>query len=196
MKSTALALILISYAFSATGQEPLPVIDMHLHAGPGSEESTYYTIREGETPDEARLRTLFADMEAHNVVYGIVGGPPAHVERFRQASPVPLIGGVILPCINGHSPNLYECYAGGGDWPDLDRLRADVEAGRIGALGELYNVHAGASPLDPRMEPYLALAVIEAADFLTDEQKRAILYDNAARFLRLSEEEMVRHHEK
>lgn len=38
-----------------------------------------------------------------------------------------------------------------------------------------------------------ALAVIEEAPFLSEQQKRDILYDNAARFLRLSEEEMARH---
>jgi len=39
-----------------------------------------------------------------------------------------------------------------------------------------------------------AVAVIQEAPFLSEEQKRAILYDNAARFLRLSEEEIARHH--
>ena len=38
-----------------------------------------------------------------------------------------------------------------------------------------------------------AMAVIEEAPLLSREQKRAILYDNAARFLRLSKEEMARH---
>lgn len=297
-------------------QERPPVIDMHLHAGPGSEGSTYYTIRESETPHEARLRTLLADMDAHNVVYGIIGGPPEYVERFRQGASVPLIGSVILPCINGRSPNLYDCYENEGDWPDLTVLQAEIEAGRVGGLGELYNVYAGVSPLDPRMHRYLdlaaqydlvvavhaergpppeseiraagccpnfdgslgnpalwedalarhpnlrlvlyhtvwpefvesaialmdnypnvvaetspmtliptplvhaalrryveaghvdrivfgsdylsaiggSLAVIEAADFLSDDQKRAILYDNAARFLRLTAEEIARHH--
>jgi predicted TIM-barrel fold metal-dependent hydrolase len=41
-----------------------------------------------------------------------------------------------------------------------------------------------------------AVSAIESADFLSHEQKRAILYNNAARFLRLSEEEMARHHRK
>lgn len=316
MRAAVITLILFSWAIASSGQVRLPVIDMHLHAGPGSENSNYYTLREGEMPDEARLRTLLADMEANNVVYGIVGGPPAHVERFRQAAPVPLIGSVILPCIDGHSPNFYKCYKDGSDWPDLNRLRAEVEAGRLGAVGELYNVYAGVSPLDPRMKPYIALAakhdlvvavhaergpppespiraagccphfnenygdpalwtdileqypdlrlvlyhafrpvfvesaialmdrypnvvvetspmslaptpwvhaglrrylqaghadrvvfgsdylgaigeslaVIQAADFLNDDQKQAILYDNAARFLRLSKEEIARHH--
>lgn len=38
------------------------------------------------------------------------------------------------------------------------------------------------------------IAVIREAPFLTEQQKRAILYDNAARFLRLSEETIARHH--
>jgi len=38
-----------------------------------------------------------------------------------------------------------------------------------------------------------AIAVIEEAPFLSAAQKRALLYDNAARFLRLSEAEMARH---
>lgn len=39
-----------------------------------------------------------------------------------------------------------------------------------------------------------AIAAIEDAPFLSEEQKRDILYDNAARFLRLSEGEIARHH--
>lgn len=40
-----------------------------------------------------------------------------------------------------------------------------------------------------------SLRAIEEATFLSEAQKRAILYDNAARFLRLSDEEMARHRE-
>lgn len=39
-----------------------------------------------------------------------------------------------------------------------------------------------------------AVAVIEEAPFLSGEQKRDILYNNAARFLRLSDEEIARHY--
>jgi uncharacterized protein len=39
-----------------------------------------------------------------------------------------------------------------------------------------------------------SIAVIEEATFLTEAQKRDILYHNAARFLRLSDEEIARHH--
>lgn len=40
----------------------------------------------------------------------------------------------------------------------------------------------------------LAIRAVEEAPFLSARQRRAILYDNAARFLRLSEEEIARHH--
>ena len=40
----------------------------------------------------------------------------------------------------------------------------------------------------------IAIATIENAPFLSEEQKRDIFYNNAARFLRLSEEEITRHH--
>ena len=35
---------------------------------------------------------------------------------------------------------------------------------------------------------------LRLVDFLSDEQKRDILYNNAARFLRLSEEQIAEHH--
>jgi uncharacterized protein len=41
-----------------------------------------------------------------------------------------------------------------------------------------------------------AIEAIEQAPFLTEEQKRDILYNNAARFLRLSKEEIARHHDR
>jgi predicted TIM-barrel fold metal-dependent hydrolase len=39
-----------------------------------------------------------------------------------------------------------------------------------------------------------SIKVIEDAPFLTEQQKRDILYNNAARFLRLSDKEIARHH--
>jgi predicted TIM-barrel fold metal-dependent hydrolase len=40
----------------------------------------------------------------------------------------------------------------------------------------------------------LAINAVESAEFLTLEQKADIFYNNAARFLRLSEDEIDRHH--
>lgn len=42
----------------------------------------------------------------------------------------------------------------------------------------------------------VAIESIETADFLRPEQKRDILYDNAARFLRLSQQQIAQHHGK
>ncbi len=41
-----------------------------------------------------------------------------------------------------------------------------------------------------------SIGTVEEAPFLSDQQKRDILYNNAARFLRLSDEEIARHHSK
>ena len=40
----------------------------------------------------------------------------------------------------------------------------------------------------------MAIEAIESAEFLTEEQKRDIFYNNAARFLRLDEETIAQHH--
>jgi predicted TIM-barrel fold metal-dependent hydrolase len=40
----------------------------------------------------------------------------------------------------------------------------------------------------------MAVESIESADFLTDADKRDIFYNNAARFLRLSDEGIKAHH--
>ena len=42
----------------------------------------------------------------------------------------------------------------------------------------------------------MAVESIQSADFLTPEQKADIFYNNAARFLRLSDEEVARHHSR
>jgi hypothetical protein len=39
-----------------------------------------------------------------------------------------------------------------------------------------------------------AIAVIAEAPFLTAQQKRDVFYNNAARFLRLSKDDIARHH--
>ena len=65
-------------------------------------------------------------------------------------------------------------------------LRALVRAG----FGERLMFGTDGGPL--RLPQ--AVEAIESASFLTDEQKRDIFYNNAARFLRLSDEEIARHH--
>jgi predicted TIM-barrel fold metal-dependent hydrolase len=42
----------------------------------------------------------------------------------------------------------------------------------------------------------VAIATIQTAPFLSEEQKRDIFYNNAARFLRLNEAEIAKHHRR
>jgi uncharacterized protein len=73
--------------------------------------------------------------------------------------------------------------------PDFYRyLRAIVEAGFAG------RVLFGSDQMIWPDAIERAIASIEEAPFLTAEQKRDIFYHNAVRFLRLSDEEIARHH--
>jgi predicted TIM-barrel fold metal-dependent hydrolase len=42
----------------------------------------------------------------------------------------------------------------------------------------------------------IAIATVENAPFLNAEQKRDVFYNNAARFLRLSQEEIAKQHRR
>ena len=42
----------------------------------------------------------------------------------------------------------------------------------------------------------IAIDAINSADFLSDKQKRDIFYNNAARFLKLSQEDIDKHHNR
>ena len=153
--SSVLLFAALGVATSCAGlRHPTPaasraVIDVHLHAGPTTPGTTY---------GESQARGLLEELDKHGVVLAILGGPPADVQRMRSAAPGRIIGSVAFPCSDGRDPNLFECFASGADWPEIDWLRGEVDAGRVGALGELYNVYAGVSPADARMIPYFDLA--------------------------------------
>ncbi|WOX04147.1 amidohydrolase family protein [Microbulbifer pacificus] len=135
-----------------------PIIDMHMHAGPGNENSSLYRRAPGETVDDASLRWFRAELDRYDVQLGLVGGPVSDALRFQQAAPERLWAGIIFPCVNGREPNGWRCFSSGADMPDLVWLRSEIEAGRIKFLGELLNVYAGVSPQDTRMMPYYDLA--------------------------------------
>ncbi len=287
-----------------------PVIDVHLHSytdvppGVRAEWADRADARALTAPASAQehMRATLAEMDRYNVVLGVVSGPEASIRAWHKAAPGRFIGGAFL---------------GDDGLPEhsVDSLRALVEEGTIGVLGELGLQYAGLAPDDPRLDPYydyleasgiplalhtglgppggphsfapafrvtlgrptlfepviairpdlraylmhagwpyldetkamlyiypnlyadigvlawgltretfysalrelveagfgdrlmfgtdqmfwpgalgLAIETVEAAPFLSEEQKRAILYDNAARFLNLSEEQIAAHH--
>ena len=74
---------------------------------------------------------------------------------------------------------------GGWEW----YLRGLLDAG----LGKRLMFGSDAAPSRQQLISQ-NIDLIASASFLTDEQKADIFYNNAARFLRLSEEEVARHH--
>ena len=126
-----------------------PIIDMHLHA---------YRLDDGEPPavnpatgkpsaarTSAELRDMtLAELERYNIVKAVTSGPPETVVRWREVAPDRIMVGAWVD--------------EAGPLPDLARLRAEMEAGRVDVLGEFILQMRGMAPNDPRMEPYYALA--------------------------------------
>lgn len=134
------------------GQEGPPVIDVHLHAplGPGAA---------GEY--RSRLEARVSEMLELNVRYAVLTGVPDILNAWRSdiGDRVEVMPSLLFPCENGLVVMWGRpCFEGGGDWPDLDRLRADIEAGRVQALGEITTQFLGLDPSGPELDPYFALA--------------------------------------
>ena len=167
-----LALLLFS-AIIAAGQEPPPVIDVHMHslpvtafgavgikACPGDVAKTWPAV------DPRSTRTTPGDLEAcPNPSYavktddevlsetrrmmekynitGIVSGPEDYVSRWRAA-----LGSRVIPAITIDGPGK----------PPLDHLRELVDQKKVQVMGEVMLQYAGLAPADPAFEPYWALA--------------------------------------
>jgi hypothetical protein len=97
-------------------------------------------------------------MDANNVVLGIMGGIARYSRLAGAAYPERFVVAVSFPCTDGLDPNLVQCFDDRSDWPRVDWLRAEIEARRIGALGELLGVYYGISPQDSAWTPYYELA--------------------------------------
>lgn len=173
----------------------------------------------GIAPDDPRLEPYYDYLEESGVPLALHTGlgPPGGPHSFAPDFRVTLGRPSLLEPVIAARPNLraYLMHAG---WPYIDEttammyiypnLYADVgvlawaltREAFYSALQEL--VEAGFEDrllfgTDQMLWPGalgLAVETIEAAPFLSDEQKRAIFYDNAARFLELSEEEVAAHH--
>ena len=173
----------------------------------------------GITPDDERMEPYWALAEELDIPVGVhVGtGPPGAIylgfDGYRARHHSPLTMEEVLV----RHPNLrvYLAHAG---YPMLDDLLAvlyahpqvHVDIGIIVYIlprPEFYRylrtiVEAGYGKRvmfgsDQMVWPGVierAVEVIMEAPFLREEQKRDILYNNAARFLRLSDDEIARHH--
>ena len=173
----------------------------------------------GVAPNDSLFEPYLALAEARDVPVGIHIGPgPAGAfylgaTGYRAALASPLLLEEVL--IKHPKLRVYAMHAG---WPMLDEMmlmlythpQLHVDVGIISYLlprGEFHHylrrlVEAGFGKRvlfgsDQMIWPQaieIAIAGIESANFLSAEQKRDILYHNAARFLRLSADEIARHH--
>lgn len=136
-------------AASQVDSHRLPIIDMHLHAFPlddGEAPPPNPVTRKpsaATTTAEIREASLAA-LKRYNIVKAVTSGTLASVAAWREAAPDTVIPGVY---VETQEP-----------LPDLAKLRADVQAGRVKVLGELGLQYMGLSPADPKLEPYFALA--------------------------------------
>jgi predicted TIM-barrel fold metal-dependent hydrolase len=180
----------------------------------GEVESQYGGI----APDDERMRAFWALAEELDIPVGIpMGeGPPGVIGllpkyRARLSSPY-LLEDVLVrhPRLRVYvmhygSPLIDEMIAMLATYPSLyvdiggtqflyhrpyfyEQLRQFIDAG----FGT--RVMFGSDPVQWPGLIETSIAIVEEAPFLSEEQKRDIFYNNAARFLRLSEEEVARHH--
>jgi predicted TIM-barrel fold metal-dependent hydrolase len=129
--------------------EPLPVIDVHLHALPAS----YY----GDPPrvefppgvewaptDEELIQGTFAALERNNVVLAVISGRIDRVQRWNGESPIRLLRGttVVRQACEDYVLEIEPLY----------------QAGELEVFGEVGWQYLGISPSDPSFEPCLAMA--------------------------------------
>lgn len=181
-----------------------------------SEVTTQYS---GIAPDDPRLEPFWKLAEERDIPVGIhVGtGPPGAIYLGERGYRARLHSALTVEEVLVRHPKLriYLMHAG---YPMIDDLLAvlyahpqvHVEVGaivwsqprdafyrylrRIVEAGFVSRIMFGS---DQMVWPGLigrSVKVIEEAPFLSEAQKRDILYNNAARFLRLSQEEIDRHH--
>lgn len=173
----------------------------------------------GIAPDDPRLDPYYDYLEASGVPLALHTGlgPPGGPHSFAPAFRVTLGRPTLFEPVIATRPGLraYLMHAG---WPYIDETKAmmyiypDLYAD-VGVLAWALTREAFYSALrelvdagfenrllfgtDQMLWPGalgLAVETVDAAPFLSDEQKRAIFYENAARFLNLSDEQIAAHH--
>ncbi|MDX1396445.1 MAG: amidohydrolase family protein, partial [Gemmatimonadota bacterium] len=172
----------------------------------------------GLPPDAPEMRPYWALAEELDIPVGIhMGpGPPGATYLAYPEYRASLGNPLLLEDVLARHPRLrvYVMHAG---FPFLDDLKALLYAHpqvhvEIGVLSftrpraDLYRflealvdagfesrIMFGSDQMNWPEAIVRAIEAVEGAPFLTEAQKRAILYDNAARFLRLGPEERERH---
>jgi uncharacterized protein len=172
----------------------------------------------GLSPADESLEPYFALAEELDVPVGIhmgegpPGGPHVGYPNYRARLGNPLLLEDVLVrhpklrlCVMHYgSPMIDEMIAvlfshpqvyvdlGGNNWM-LPRKQFYDHLRRLVDAGYAKRIMFGSDAMVWPWTIEVAIETVQQADFLTDDQKRDILYDNAARFLRLSPEEIAKH---
>ncbi len=153
-------------------EEPLPIIDMHLHAFPVEDytplpvetcpdptdylpafdlhEKTRFELTScaepllSATSDSELMERTLEELERYNIIAAVTSGPLESVRRWKQAGQERIIPGISLT-----SPT---------QKTGLADLRELMSSGEIQVLGEVTTQYRGFKPTDPSVEEYLALA--------------------------------------
>ncbi len=119
-----------------------PIIDMHFH-GPMSEDR------------EPPIDEWLDQSEQLNVRKIALTAYPEQLAKWVPKASDKLIPSLMFPCL---VQAVDVCFPYDEDWPDLDWVRQELEAGRIQMFGEVVTELYGVYPSDDKLEPFFALA--------------------------------------
>ena len=133
----------------------IPVIDIHLHVYsddqlPMPAHPTYpEDIPSARAQGELIAQTI-AQMDAYNVVLGLLHDSPENIDRARENAPGRFLA---FPRIGGR-------FSGGtlGDEPTPADFKREIQAGNWAGIGEVATVYNGLDPLDANLWPYYEIA--------------------------------------
>lgn len=203
----------------ARRKESIPSIRRRIQDGTYKAIAEFAPQYDGLAPNDPSLEPFFALAEELGVPLGIhVGpGPPGAAYRGEPGYRMSLSDPLLLEDVLIGHPNLrlFVMHAG---WPMLDEMVGLLHAhpqvyvglgvidwvlpeaefhhylSRLVGAGYADRIMFGSDQMEAYGAIKAAIERIRSASYLSPQQKRAILYDNAARFLRLSEVEVARHH--
>jgi predicted TIM-barrel fold metal-dependent hydrolase len=128
----------------------LPIIDVHMHSFPvdymGSTNAPNPATGKHSVvaSNEELMQLTLREMRRYNIIKAVTSGPLEVMYRWKSEEPNRIIGGVHFDEITS--------------LPEVEELRQQFIAGRLGVLGELAAQYVGLTITDSLFEPYLTLA--------------------------------------
>lgn len=147
LRSLIIIVLLNSFGLAQISQntnktEQPPVFDVHWHYP-------------GQTAFSANIQA----MKALNVKYAILIGTNSQISDTKTENSKWFLPALTFPCENGKMANIgIQCFEDGAAFPNLTKLREQIQNGNIKVLAELNAQYLGIAPNDSRLEPYFALA--------------------------------------